>query len=96
MSLNNSALTLRGDPYESHDPVFGVKESLVIDLSEVSDPKMCERYEVKMGTKLLEHHFVLESSLEAENLRNERAKAVMEIDGQKISFFHGLPVPAVD
>ncbi|GAB1213986.1 hypothetical protein ATERTT37_003142, partial [Aspergillus terreus] len=38
-----TALYPRGDPYETSDPVFGVKESLIVDLSTVDDPDMAAR-----------------------------------------------------
>lgn len=86
-----SALTLRGDPYEFHDPVFGVKESLMIDLGEVSD-EMADKYGMAVGSKLLQYDFVLESNEEAAELRKEQAKAVMG----KVSFYKDMPFPAVD
>lgn len=68
------ALYVRGDPYETSDAVFGVKESLIVDLERVSDaPGFSETYEVSGTTKLLKYDFVLVSQAEAEALRHERA-----------------------
>lgn len=85
------ALTIRGDPFESHDPVFGMKASLVVDLTSANSA-IAQKYGVKPDTKLLQYHFVLVSSKEAADLRAEQAKGVM---GEKIEFIDGRPVPAV-
>ncbi|POS81679.1 cathecol 1, partial [Erysiphe pulchra] len=45
-----TALYLRGDPYETSDAVFGVKESLLIDLGKVS-AEQAKTYGVKEGGK---------------------------------------------
>lgn len=81
---------MRGDPYESHDPVFGVKESLVIDLTEVRDEATANKYGVAVGTKLLHQKFVLETADEVAELRKESARAIM---GQAVEFHNGMPVP---
>ncbi|KAF5254467.1 hypothetical protein FANTH_725 [Fusarium anthophilum] len=40
-----TALYMRGDPYETSDAVFGVKESLIVDLGTLSEvPGLSERY----------------------------------------------------
>lgn len=54
-----SALYPRGDPYETSDPVLGVKWSLVVDLSTAEDEEMARKYGVEVGTKLPKHDFVL-------------------------------------
>ena len=89
-----SALYPRGDPYESSDPVFGVKESLVVDLSTVTDPAMAKRYGVKEGTTLLTYDFVLLTEPEARELRKKRAIEAMEKQNRKVIFHNDLPVPA--
>ncbi|RDW84047.1 intradiol ring-cleavage dioxygenase [Aspergillus mulundensis] len=91
-----TALYPRGDPYESSDPVFGVKESLVVDLSTVEDEEMAKKYGVKVGTKLLKHDFVLLSEEEARELRKKNAIEAMEKQGRKVVFHDDLPVPADD
>lgn len=55
----------RGDPYETSDTVFGVKESLIVDLGEV-DAGISQEYQVAIGTKLLQYNFVLPSEQETE------------------------------
>ena len=84
---------MRVDPYEFHDPVFGVKESLVVDLSEVADESMAKEHAVPLGTKLIDRKFVLESSEGAEELRREAAKKVM---GHNVGFHAGRPVLGQD
>jgi len=91
-----TALYLRDDPYETSDAVFGVKDSLLVDLQEVTDPKMAEKYDVKLGTKLITYDFVLVSDAEAEALRIEKAQEAMDKLGRKVKFIDGLPVPDVD
>jgi len=92
-----TALYPRGDPYEASDAVFGVKESLVVDFTEVSDPEMAARYDVALGTKLLQYNFVLLSMEEAAALKRKNAIKNMEkYGGKKMSFLDGLPVPDLD
>ncbi|KAL4926759.1 intradiol ring-cleavage dioxygenase [Aspergillus undulatus] len=88
-----TALYPRGDPYETSDPVFGVKESLVVDLSEVTDSGMAEKYGVEVGTKLLKHDFVLLTEQQARELRRKNAVEAMDRQGRKVDFVDGLPVP---
>lgn len=90
-----TALYLRGDPYETSDAVFGVKESLIVDLGEVGK-EMAEKYKVKEGTKLLEYGFVLVSEEESAGLRAEKSKAALEALGRRVKIVDGLPVPDVD
>ncbi|KAI9728563.1 MAG: hypothetical protein M1834_007591 [Cirrosporium novae-zelandiae] len=90
-----TSLYVRGDPYESSDAVFGVKESLIIDVGKVS-PEDVKRYDVKEGTSLIAHDFVLVSDKEAGSLREKLAREAMEAQGRKMKYFQGLPVPDVD
>lgn len=95
MSLTrSSALYPRGDPYESSDPVFGVKESLIVDLSEVSDPAMASLYDVELVTPLLKYDFVLLTEHQARDLRKQRAVEAMQKQKRDVVFHNGLPVPA--
>lgn len=68
-----TALYPSGDPYETSDPVFGVKESLIVDLGTV-DAQTAAAYNIPEGTKLLSYNFVLASDEEAAALKVERAK----------------------
>jgi protocatechuate 3,4-dioxygenase beta subunit len=90
-----SSLYLRGDPYETSDAVFGVKESLLIDLG-VVDSAMAEKYGVKEGTKLITYDFVLVSEEEAKSLRESEARQAMAALGRNMQWVDGLPVPDVD
>lgn len=90
-----TALYLRGDPYETSDAVFGVKDSLVIDIGEVSE-ELGKKYDVKPGTKLMQYDFVLVSDKDASELREKKAREAMEAQGRKMKYHEGLPVPDVD
>lgn len=89
------ALYLRNDPYETSDAVFGVKESLIVDLTDV-DKETAEKYDVKEGTKLLTYDFVLVTEEEAKKLRDEEAMTAMKKLGRRMKIYEGLPVPDVD
>lgn len=91
-----SALYLKNDPYENSDAVFGVKDSLIVELEEVTDEKMAEQYAVKVGTKLIKYDFVLVTNQAAMELRLAEAKKAMEAQGFDAVFLDGLPVPALD
>ncbi|KAF2191055.1 cathecol 1,2-dioxygenase [Zopfia rhizophila CBS 207.26] len=91
-----TALYLRGDPYETSDAVFGVKESLIIDLDTVT-PDQAKKYDIKEGSKLLTYEFVLVTDEETRNLRDEEArKAMKKLGRENMKILHGLPVPDVD
>lgn len=93
-----SALYRRGDPYERSDAVFGVKESLVVDLRDVSEVEgLAEKHGVSPSTKLLQYDFVLVSEEEANRLRHEKAQKALERQGVTgFEIIDGLPVPALD
>jgi hypothetical protein len=75
--------------------VFGVKESLLVDLGEVN-AEQAEKYGVKKGAKLIQYDFVLVSDVEAKNLREEEAMKAMKALGRRMKLYEGLPVPDVD
>lgn len=87
-------MTLRGDPYESHDPVFGVKNSLLSDLTRVDDESMAKKCDIPLGTNLLYREFVMTTNDEASELRRENAKRALATAGEQISFIKGRPVPS--
>lgn len=89
------ALFLRGDPYETSDAVFGVKESLLVDLT-TADNSVAQEYEVKPGTLVLTYDFILVSEAEAKDLREKEAKKALGALGRKFTMLNGLPVPDVD
>ncbi|KAI9154776.1 Hydroxyquinol 1,2-dioxygenase [Paramyrothecium foliicola] len=69
-----TALYVRGDPYETSDAVFGVKESLIVDLIKVAQaPGFAEKYGVSEDMKLLQYDFVLVSEPEVAALRHAEA-----------------------
>jgi len=47
------------DPYLNSDAVFGVKDSLVSEFKQVSDPSVADRYGIPLGSWLVEFDFVL-------------------------------------
>lgn len=87
---------LRGDPYETSDAVFGVKESLIVDLGTV-DAEQAQKYGVEEGSKLLTYDFVLVTDEETSKLRDDEARKAMKALGREnMTIIHGLPVPDVD
>ncbi|KAF2863841.1 cathecol 1,2-dioxygenase [Piedraia hortae CBS 480.64] len=90
-----TSLYISGDKYEASDAVFGVKQSLVIDLGTIN-AEQAKKYDVKEGSKLISHQFVLATDEEVKQLREKNARLAMEKLGQKIRFVDGLPVPDVD
>lgn len=90
-----SALYARGDPYETSDAVLGVKDSLVVDYTEV-DQGTARNYGVKEGTLLMIYDFVLVSDGEASELRDEKSRKALEALGRKVKLIDGLPVPDID
>ncbi|KAH7024077.1 Intradiol ring-cleavage dioxygenase [Ilyonectria destructans] len=90
-----TALYLRGDPYERSDAVFGVKESLVIDLGTVSDIEgLAEKHGVPPRTKLLQYDFVLVGEDEVRKLRDEKAREAIEKQGATgIRVVNGTLIP---
>jgi hypothetical protein len=88
---------LRGDPYETSDAVFGVKESLVVDLQKVGDEEgLLTQHGISPSTSLLKYDFVLVSDEKTTELREQEAKKAIEKTGWKMQIVNGLPVPDVD
>ena len=75
--------------------MFGVKDSLLVDFDKV-DEATAKKYNVKPGSLLLKHDFVLITEKEASDLRNEQSKKALEALGRKVKLLDGLPVPDVD
>lgn len=87
---------LRGDKYENSDAVFGVKDSLLVDITTVSD-EQADKYKVDKGSKLLTWDFILVTDEVTKKLRNEKAREAMEKLGlEHMKIVDGLPVPDVD
>lgn len=92
--MANSALYLRGDPFETSDAVFGVKESLITDLARVGDTDgLAEKYNVSPDTKLLRYDFVLITEDEARQAREQAAQEVADRQAGKLKVVNGLLVP---
>jgi len=90
-----TALYLRGDPYETSDAVFGVKQSLVVDLGKV-DAEQAKKYDVKEGSALIKYDFVLVTDEQSRELREANSMKALEALGRKVRLVDGLPVPDVD
>lgn len=87
---------LKNDPYESSDAVFGVKNTLIVDLTRVEDEAVAKKYGVEVGCALMQYDFVLVTKEEAFELRYQNAAAAMLAQGRNMQFIDGLPVPDVD
>lgn len=94
-----TALYLRGDPYEASDAVFGVKDSLIVDMPAL-DAETAERYGVKAEERsrwrVLSYDFVLVTEKEASDLRDQNSMKALEKLGKRVQIIGGLPVPEVD
>ena len=90
-----TALYLRGDPYETTDAVFGVKDTLVVDLGKV-DAKLAEKYGVAEGAWLMTYEFVLVTDAETKALREHNSQVALDKLGRKVKIVNGLPVPDLD
>lgn len=93
--MYDRALYLRGDPYETSDAVFGVKQSLIVDLDKV-DKETAEKYGVKEGIWLLKYDFVLTTQEETEKLRDQLAEEALKKLGLNLKLVDHLPVPDLD
>jgi len=90
-----TALYLRNDPYETSDAVFGVKESLIVDIGKAG-PEIAAKYNVPVGHALLTYDFVLVSDEETSKLRAHNSKVALDQLGRKVKIVNGLPVPDLD
>ncbi|PYH42346.1 intradiol ring-cleavage dioxygenase [Aspergillus saccharolyticus JOP 1030-1] len=90
-----TALYLRNDPYETSDAVFGVKNSLVVDIT-TAGPELAAKYNVPEDHPLLTYDFVLVSDVETSELRARNSKEALDRLGRKVRIVNGLPVPDLD
>ncbi|KKY17431.1 putative catechol dioxygenase [Phaeomoniella chlamydospora] len=90
-----TALYLRGDPYETSDAVFGVKNSLIVDMPPV-DKETAEKYGVAEDYAILKYDFVMVTEKQASDLRDMNSMKAFEKLGRKVRIEGGLPVPDVD
>ncbi|KAI0476426.1 dioxygenase [Xylariaceae sp. FL0804] len=90
-----TSLYMRGDKYETSDAVFGVKQSLIIDLGRV-DAETARKYGVAEGSLLLKQDFVLTTQEETERLRDEKALEALKQLGLQMKLVDHLPVPDLD
>lgn len=67
----------------------------MVNITDVDDAKMAEKYNVPVGTKLLKYDFVMVREDEALALREKNAAKNMKYAGDtKLSFVDGKLVPA--
>ena len=90
-----SALYLRNDPYETSDAVFGVKDSLTVDIGKAG-PDIAQKYGVPEGHALLTYDFVLVSDAETSELRAQNSRIALDKLSRKVKIVNGLPVPDLD
>lgn len=75
--------------------MFGVKDSLVVDLGTVNADEAM-KYSVKEGSKILKHNFVLVTDKQSSDLRNEKSMQALEKLNRRCKIVDGLPIPDVD
>ncbi|KAL4914894.1 Intradiol ring-cleavage dioxygenase [Aspergillus aurantiobrunneus] len=90
-----TALYLRNDPFETSDAVFGVKDSLVVDIGKAG-PKYAAKYGVSEDHALLTYDFILVSDAETSELRAQNSKDALDKLGRKVKIVNGLPIPDLD
>ncbi|OQE12793.1 hypothetical protein PENFLA_c062G09637 [Penicillium flavigenum] len=90
-----TALYIRNDPYETSDAVFGVKDSLVVDIGKAS-AEVARKYDVPEGHALLTYDFVLMTDDETSSLRDQKSREAMDKLGRKVKIVDGLPIPDLD
>ncbi|EEA25456.1 hypothetical protein TMatcc_006319 [Talaromyces marneffei ATCC 18224] len=90
-----TSLYLRNDPYETSDAVFGVKNTLVVDLGTV-DATLAAKYGVAEGTPLMTYDFVLVTDVETKALREHNSQVALDKLGRKVKIVNGLPIPDLD
>jgi hypothetical protein len=76
--------------------VFGVKDSLIVEVKKVEDAEQAKKYGVQVGTALLVYDCVLVTEQAARELRRSKAEEAMAEYGGKFKFVDDLPVPGVD
>ncbi|PTU23030.1 hypothetical protein P175DRAFT_0433535 [Aspergillus ochraceoroseus IBT 24754] len=90
-----TALYLRNDPFETSDAVFGVKNSLLVDIGKAG-PDYARKYGVAEDHALLAYDFVLVSEAETRELRAQNSRIALDRLGRKVKIVNGLPVPDLD
>ncbi|CRG89416.1 hypothetical protein PISL3812_06452 [Talaromyces islandicus] len=90
-----TSLYLRNDPYETSDAVFGVKDTLVVDLGRV-DGALAAQYGIAEGAWLMTYDFVLVTERETADLRAFNSKVALDKLGRKVRIENGLPIPDLD
>lgn len=69
-----TALFIRGDPYETIDPVFGVKSSLIVDIGRVQNTSIAEKYGIHEQDWLIRWDFVMVTLDEMQALQKKHKR----------------------
>lgn len=75
--------------------MFGVKDSLVVDIGKAG-PEYAKKYNVSEDHALLTYDFILVSDAESAALREKNSKLALDKLGRKVKMVNGLPVPDLD
>ena len=89
------SLYFRKDPYNASDVVFGVKDTLIVDLNP-ADEATAAKYDVSIGSAFLKYDFFIMSNEEVSSLKEQNSRDALKRLGQKMKLWNGLPVPDVD
>ena len=76
--------------------MFGVKDSLIVNVQRVEDKNQAKRFGVEVGTALIKYDFVLVTETAVVDLRQAESERALTSQGQSFRFIYGLPVPDVD
>jgi hypothetical protein len=90
------SLFVRGDPYESSDAVYGVKSSLIVDMTKIADEAVAEKFNLSVHDWEMQYDFVMVSEVEAIELKLKNAHEALRKLGSTVELVNGLPVADVD
>lgn len=76
--------------------MFGVKDSLIVNVQTVEDTNQAEHFGVEVGCALIKYDFVLVTEKAVADLRQKESERALTSQGQNFRFIDGLPVPDVD
>lgn len=91
-----TSLFVRGDPYESSDAVYGVKSSLIVDMTKIADEAVAEKFNLSVHDWEMQYDFVMVSEVEAIELKLKNAHEALRKLGSTVELVNGLPVADVD
>lgn len=91
-----TALYLKGDPYETTDAVFGVKDQLLTDVEPIEDEKLASKFAVKKGDLMIHRDFVLITKAQSAKLFEQKSKEALAKLNVNATLIDGLPVAELD